>query len=61
VASLLPVDVDMPLAVGAEPARASDGSTTVSARAATVAIAVARPMDENKAFRANISITSVAA
>jgi hypothetical protein len=40
---------------GAEPATASDGSTAVSATAATVAITAARPIDENTAFRANIS------
>ena len=37
------------------------GVPTVSATAATVAITAVRPMDENKPFRANISMSSLAA
>ena len=40
-------------------ARASEGSTAVSAIAATVAITAARPNEENTAFCANISNSSM--
>jgi hypothetical protein len=49
------------LAEDAEPAKADDGCTAVSAIATTVAAAPARPIDENTPFRANISISSVEA
>jgi hypothetical protein len=55
VAPLVPVAADRPLPADADPAKASDGSTAVSATAATVAITAARPIDENNPFRANIS------
>jgi hypothetical protein len=45
----------------AEPAKAIDGWTAVSATATTVATALARPIDENIPFRANISTSSVGA
>jgi hypothetical protein len=56
VAPLVPVAADKPLPAGAAPARASDGSTAVSAIAATVAITAARPIDENNPFRANTNL-----
>jgi hypothetical protein len=43
---------------GADPARAVDGSNAVNATAATVATTAARPTDENKVLRANISMSS---
>ena len=55
MAPLAWVAAERPLPDGPEAARASEGSTTVSAIAATVAMTVARPIDENTAFRANIS------
>jgi hypothetical protein len=54
VASLVAPAADRPLPAGADPARAIDGSTAVSAIAVTAAKAAVRPIDENKAFRANI-------
>jgi hypothetical protein len=45
---------DNPLPDGADPARAAEGSATANAIAATLAITMARPIDENPAFRANI-------
>jgi hypothetical protein len=48
------VEAVMPLPDGAEPAKAIDGSTAVSATAAIVASVAARPIDENTPFRANI-------
>jgi hypothetical protein len=55
VAPLVAAATDAPLPDGRDPARASEGSTAVSAIAATLAITVARPIDENPVFRANIS------
>jgi hypothetical protein len=55
VAPLVGAAVDRPLPDGAEPAKASDGSTAVSATAATVANMAAPPIDENTPFRTNIS------
>ena len=48
-------EVGGPAGRATDPALAAEGSTTASAIAATVAITVARPIDENTAFRANIS------
>src|SRR2546421_4840577 len=59
VAPLVPWAAVRPFDAGAEPARASDGSTAVSASAATVTMAAVRPSDENRPFRANISVSSV--
>jgi hypothetical protein len=58
VASLVPDVADTPLAGANVPARAVDGSNAVNASAATVASAAARPNEENKAFRVNISMSS---
>ena len=44
-----------------EPAKGIEGSTAVSATAATVVSTAARPIDENTPFRANIAISSVGA
>jgi hypothetical protein len=55
VASLLPAVAVTPLAGVEEPAKAMVGCTAVSATATTVATALARPIDENIPFRANIS------
>src|SRR5215212_3624636 len=54
VAPLAAVAVERPCPDVAEPARASEGSSAVRAIAATVAMTVLRPIDENTAFRANI-------
>jgi hypothetical protein len=61
VASLLPAVAVTPLAGVAEPAKAMVGWTAVSATATTVATALARPIDENIPFRANIRTSSVGA
>jgi hypothetical protein len=55
------VDAVTPLPEVAEPAKAIDGWTAVSATATIVATAPARPIDENKPLRANISTSSVGA
>ena len=52
---------DRPMPAGAEPAKAIEGSTAVSATAATAVSTAARPIDENTPFRDNISMSSVAA
>jgi hypothetical protein len=59
VAPLVPEAALRPFAAGAEPARASDGATAVSAIAATLTMAAVRPIDENTPFRTNIAISSV--
>ncbi|MEA2958364.1 MAG: hypothetical protein QOJ58_3870, partial [Alphaproteobacteria bacterium] len=58
VASLVPDVADTPLTGVAVPASAIDGSNAVSAKAATVASAAARPNEKTEAFRVNISMSS---
>src|ERR1700722_18841256 len=57
VAPLVAAAADRPWPADADPASAIDGSTVVSATAATVAMRAVRPIDENNPFCANISNT----
>jgi hypothetical protein len=54
----VPDVADTPLPGAAVPACAIDGSKAVSAKAATVVSAAARPNEKTKPFRVNISMSS---